>query len=117
MITQPVLVPVDDLNWELKETYTVRASFIAFEIPKGTRTDLASVPRIFWNLIAPFGLHTAAAVAHDYLYRTSKMKVTREQADKVFLELMQQAGVSAFRAHLMHKGVRLFGSGSFKERQ
>ncbi|CAJ1808628.1 DUF1353 domain-containing protein [Aeromonas veronii] len=114
---QPTLIPLDDKNWELAETYHVHTKAIAFDIPKGTTTDLASVPRIFWNMIAPFGLHTAAAVAHDYLYRTAKMKVQREQADNVFLELMLRAGVSPFKAHLMYKGVRLFGSGSFKERQ
>jgi hypothetical protein len=35
-------------------------------IPAGTRTDLASVPRIFWWLLAPFGAHEAAAVLHDW---------------------------------------------------
>lgn len=36
-------------------------------IPAGTRTDLASVPRLFWWFLAPFGAHESAAVLHDAL--------------------------------------------------
>ena len=31
----------------------------------GNRTDLASVPLVFWSLIASYGRQTAAAVVHD----------------------------------------------------
>jgi hypothetical protein len=34
-------------------------------IPTGTRTDLASVPRIFWWFIPPTGAYEHAAVVHD----------------------------------------------------
>ncbi len=34
---------------------------------KGMKTDLASVPRIVWNLIAPWDV-ARAAVIHDHLY-------------------------------------------------
>ncbi|WP_429098079.1 DUF1353 domain-containing protein [Aeromonas veronii] len=114
--TQPVLVPVDDKNWELHEEYYVKTSRVSFIIPKGFLTDLASVPKIVWNIYPPFGLYTGAAVAHDYIYRTPQMRQTREEADAVFLELMHLAGVRDTKAQLMHLAVRAFGSSSFKER-
>lgn len=115
--TQPVLVPLDDLNWELHEVYYVQTSKVSFTIPKGFKTDLASIPKIIWNIYPPFGLYTGAAVAHDYIYRTPQIRMTREEADAVFLELMHLAGVSDAKAQLMHMSVRVFGDSSFKERR
>ncbi|MCS3766152.1 hypothetical protein HNP12_000191 [Aeromonas hydrophila] len=114
---QPVLVPVDDLNWELHEDYYVKTSKVSFIIPAGFITDLASVPKIVWNLYPPFGLYTGAAVAHDYLYRNPKMRMTREEADSVFLEVMHQANVRKAKAQLMFVAVRAFGGSSFKDRR
>ena len=34
---------------------------------KGMRTDLASTPKIMWNLIAPWDI-ARAAIIHDFLY-------------------------------------------------
>ena len=36
---------------------------------KGMKTDLASVPRVVWNIIAPWDV-ARAAVIHDHLYAT-----------------------------------------------
>lgn len=114
--TQPILVPVDDVNWQLHEDYYVKTSKVSFTIPKGFITDLASVPKIVWNLYPPFGLYTGAAVAHDYIYRTAQMRMTRAEADLVFLEVMQQAQVRDTKAQLMYLAVRAFGASSYKDR-
>lgn len=37
-------------------------------VPKGTETDLASIPRLLWALYPPFGKYAFAAVIHDMLY-------------------------------------------------
>lgn len=113
---QPKLIPVSDLNWKLAEMYEVRLPYIMFTIPKDFITDLASVPRFMWSLYPPFGLHTGPAVAHDYLYRTPQMRIAREEADKVFLDLMRLAGVGSRQATIMYDAVRLFGSSSYVAR-
>lgn len=84
-------------------------SHIAGEIvvPTGFKTDFASVPRIpFAYLLAGDTAH-AAAVIHDFLYRTKK--VPRRIADAVFLEAMATSGVPWWRRRIMHLAVRTFG--------
>jgi hypothetical protein len=44
---------------------------------KGMKTDLASVPRIVWNIIAPWDV-ARAAVIHDHLYATLREFYWRE---------------------------------------
>ena len=39
---------------------------------KGMKTDLASTPRILWNLIAPWDV-ARAAIIHDHLYAALRM--------------------------------------------
>lgn len=114
---QPILMPLDDTNWELHEEYSVKSEHMSFTIPKGFCTDLASVPKALWNLYPPFGLYTGAAVAHDYLYRTKQMRVTRKEADELFKEQMLLAGVDSQQAQLMYLAVRAFGWTAFKDRK
>ena len=66
-------------------------------VPKGFETDLASVPRAAWALIAPWDV-ARAAIIHDLLYKTIrqyrwKMKTKQDEelvakakviSDKVF---------------------------------
>lgn len=113
---QPILMPLSDTDWVLHEDYYVKSKHFSFVIPKGFVTDLASVPKVLWNLYPPFGLYTGAAVAHDYLYRTTKMKVTREQADELFKEQMLLAGVRSTQAQLMYLTVSAFGWTAFQKR-
>lgn len=76
-------------------------------VPEGYRTDYASVPRILWNILPPTGRYTKAAVIHDYLYEYGEC--TREEADAVFLEAMEDLGVSYLVRHSMWLGVRFGG--------
>lgn len=100
-------------------------------IPTGFITDIASVPRFIWTLcgILPDGLHRGAAVIHDYLYqwrgrpksgvleeynesngwRPSAKTFTRREVDKLFIRVMEDAGVPGFKKHTMYWAVRAFG--------
>ena len=66
---------------------------------KGMWTDLASVPRIVWNIIAPWDV-ARAAVIHDHLYATLRDYYHSEGMDyatwKNTLEEMER---SVSRAH------------------
>lgn len=99
-------------KWILLEDYQYKDIMIT----AGFLTDLASIPRILWNIIAPFELSTEAPVVHDFLYRNGGLgKYTREQADQIFLELMAKEGVVWWKRHVAYRAVRLFAWGSWKD--
>ena len=92
-------------------------------VPAGYITDLASVPRIAWAVIAPFDV-ARAAVVHDILYEkingafkegTIKSKSEREEyraiADNIFRQGMEYAepSVSKFKILSAYYAVRMFG--------
>lgn len=79
----------------------------------GERTDLASVPAVFWSLIASYGRQTAPAVVHDS--ECWKIKVDHKEgtidskgalarrliADRNFRLGLRELDVAPFRAWLM----------------
>jgi len=77
-------------------------------VPMYFRTDLATVPRLFWSIVPPFGHHIVAAIVHDYCVE-KKLTTTRKEADQLFYELMKRYGVKWWRRHLMYQCVRMFG--------
>lgn len=78
-----------------------------YSVPAGFETDFASVPRMFWRVLPPWGKYSPAAVLHDYLY--GKRIGTRDIADKIFLEVMEMLNVPAWKRYPMYWGVRAFG--------
>jgi len=105
--TKLILTPSGFKHWELDKDFEVDVlGFHKIVVPRGFRTDLASVPRIFWVLIPPFGRYSQAAVVHDYLYR---MEHDRKEADSIFYDLMIEYGVWKWKAIIMYLGVRAFG--------
>lgn len=76
-------------------------------VPKGFETDFASVPRLFWNILPPWGEYAPAAIVHDYLYVMQPF--TRYEIDYLFLRIMEQLEVGWFKRHIMYRGVRIGG--------
>lgn len=76
-------------------------------VPPGFVTDFASVPRIFWTLLPPDGLYTYPAIVHDYLYWFQP--VSRQDADAIFLEIMEEFEVRPSARAAIHAGVRAGG--------
>lgn len=81
-------------------------------VPKGFKTDFASVPRVVGAYLLFGGKGKRAAVVHDFLY-SGGVNVTREQADAVFREALQATGYSAFTVAAMYAGVRMGGASHF----
>ena len=102
---------------------------------KGMKTDLASVPRVVWNVVSPWDI-ARAAVIHDHLYASlrnyysgvvephkknsemhKKYKETWEKgrllADKVLQLAMNSADppVPAWKKGPVYWSVRMFGWG------
>lgn len=96
-------------------------------VPTGFVTDLASVPRAMWWLIAPFDV-ARAAIIHDLLYKAIRqyrwkmkdkedadlIKAAKVASDKVFLLAMRDADpkVPGWKIYASWKAVDLFGNGS-----
>lgn len=133
-ILQPDIVPVGDGKYVLRERYYLsllnifNKYRIGIYILPGFEYDGASVPRIaqFLTGISSDGLHRAAALVHDYLYRNHKIsiytqkdngsswnhasrKFSRSEADEIFYRIMLESGVPTVRAKLMYAAVRAFG--------
>lgn len=82
-----------------------------FVIPRYFESDGVSVPRFLWDFITP-QVHPKtlrAALAHDYIYRTQPDGWTREDADRMFYDLMVEDGFPKIKAWIAYKGVSWFG--------
>lgn len=101
--------------WEVQEPLRFQYQGATITVPKGFKTDFASVPRILWSVLPPIGTYTESAVLHDFLYYKGKYatvqheQLTREKADKIFLAAMLSQDVNKFTAYFMYGGVRIFG--------
>jgi hypothetical protein len=100
-------------------------------VPKGFKTDLASVPRVCWVLVAPFDV-ARPGVVHDYIYwciRQYRGKLGESQdvelvrrakkaGDKVFKDAMTlSVHVAGWKRWAAHKAVVLFGASSIVPRE
>ena len=105
----PIMRYVDGRNWTLCES--IRWTYIddsgveiLTRIPRGFRTDLASIPAI---VPIPEGPYNLAGVIHDYLYQTGIC--TRAEADRVLYDGCRLLGVPAYRSWIIYAGVRAGG--------
>lgn len=109
--------------------YQVRGTQDLITVPSGFTTDLASIPSIVWPLLPPDGPWLKAAVIHDFLYKTcgkgawdyqpyaftrkdctpDKPCYTRDEADRILDQAMEDRGVGSFKRGLIYTAVHLFG--------
>ena len=86
---------------------------VTISVPIFFTCNGASIPISFVSVI---GLHPfsdgiiEAGCLHDYLYRTDN-QFSRKEIDQIFYDAMREEGkIGWFRAQLIWKAVRLFGS-------
>lgn len=90
-------------------------------IPRGFKTDFASIPDIGRVLIDRFGWSIEPAVIHDWLYAIGEGTTAEEReshrgaADRIFLEALEDNGVGLATRSLMFAAVRLFGHAPYEE--
>lgn len=84
-------------------------------VPRGYRTDLASVPRLPFAYWRTGGKAVLPAILHDHLYEHGE-GISRKAADDVFLEAMKEVGDPAWPTTrwLMYMGVRVGGGGAWR---
>lgn len=93
-------------------------------VPPGFVTDLASIPRLVSGVLPPDGPWLKAAIVHDFLYGTHGTGVwqahppgitrptpySREEADAILREAMEDRGVGVVQRALIWSGVRVGGA-------
>jgi hypothetical protein len=77
--------------------------FVEITVPEGFETDLASVPRLFWSIIPPFGKYNRAAIIHDYMCRRG---IDGFLCDAVFRSIMKTLKVPVWQRIVMFYAVR-----------
>jgi hypothetical protein len=106
-----------DTNELLNDLEYTHTDGTVYTVPKGFKTNFASVPKYFRNIIEPTGKHTNAAALHDFLYaRGYKMNVSRKKADKIFYDAMRDSFVNIITANVLWFAVRVFGGFFYKKK-
>lgn len=117
-ITDVALIPVkgSKTEWIVAQDYIYEYNGRIYTVPKGFKTDLASTPRMLWLTFPPFRRYTGASVIHDFLYSCGyKIGITRKEADLIFLGIMEELGVPAWKRKTMYRAVRLFGASHYRK--
>lgn len=101
----------DGRKWKLVEEFVyylgTEDSGMFIKVPEGFVTDFASVPRIFWIFLPPWGRYGKAAVLHDYMYQNTLF--IRLLCDSIFYEAMVVLKVPRWQRWLLYLGVRIGG--------
>ncbi len=108
----------DGKNWTLLHEFQFATDDgLVIYVPAGFITDFASVPKFFRRLFQPAtGRHRRAAVPHDWIYRTAHVAISKEDADKFFLQGMLTDGTAKWRARALYNAVKYFGASSYVPR-
>ena len=102
-------------KFELFFNYVYRTKEYIIKVPKGFVTDYASIPKLLRVIVLPYGKHSGASVVHDWLYSSNcNLDISREKADKIFLEILKEEKVSFLLRALMYFAVRKFGKSRFR---
>ena len=102
-------------KFELFFNYVYRTKEYIIKVPKGFVTDYASIPKLLRAIVLPYGKHSGASVVHDWLYSsTCNLDISRENADKIFLEILKEEKVNFLLRILMYTAVRTFGRSRYR---
>ena len=102
-------------KFELFSDYVYKTKEYLIKVPKGFVTDYASIPKLFRTVVLPYGKHSGASVIPDWLYSSMcNLDISREKADKIFLEILKEEKVNFLLRIVMYIAVRKFGRSRFR---
>lgn len=109
-----VITPGQDGRYRTERPFSfdvgLKGSGLTITVPAGFATDLASVPRWLWWLVAPHDpQYAAAAVLHDFL--TSWADFDALTAHTIFFDALNILGVNRCKATAMFLAVVIYGAG------
>jgi len=122
----------EEIDTDALEAVGVKCPAHKVTCKKGFKTDLASVPRLLWNILAPWDV-ARAAIIHDLLYKRirqyrkaeginenrSVIKKAKSASDHVFLMAMLDAAPSVpkWKVYSAYYAVVFFGRWSIIPRE
>ena len=110
---QVCIEPYTQYTYRLGRDLLVVIDHEQFIIPKGFKTDLASIPRWYWTFLSPqYSAFVEPSIIHDYFYRCANLK-DRAYADEVFYYSLLKMGVTKYTASKFYFAVRMFGAHSY----
>ncbi|MEM7775922.1 MAG: DUF1353 domain-containing protein [Pseudomonadota bacterium] len=92
----------------LAEFSYVDSAGVRWVVPRGAKTNGASVPRVAWSIVPPLaGKHLWASVLHDHYCATRERPW--EAVHRVFYDALLAVGVNDVLAKVMYAAVYRFG--------
>lgn len=101
--------------WAVKVPLVWESPQLTLTIPVGFITDLASIPKVFRNILDVDGRSREPAILHDWLYNTQH--TTRAFADAMLREALLEYGETQATAWVYYAGVRIGGWAPWDARQ
>lgn len=100
----PALQPTSGNKFILLEEY----KYDKVVIPKGTETNGADIPRLFWSIIPPFKpKYLPAVVVHDYLIKIANNKIEIIYANDYFEKILLEIEDS-YKTRIMILAVKIY---------
>jgi hypothetical protein len=93
--------------------YKIKRTGQMIAVPAGFVTDFASVPWYARWRISVLGKHSIAAIVHDYLYW--EQRCTREEADAILREAMDEYGSSWADQTIVYQAVKYGAQSAWDE--
>jgi hypothetical protein len=110
--------------WRLEESWRCHGPGWTLTIARGHETDLASVPWPVRGYLNAFQFGITGPLLHDFLYACGGdpprgacvpwRSFRRPEVDRIFLSLMEQERVPAWRRTLGYAAVRIGGAGHWE---
>ena len=103
--------------WVVKKGFRYHLDIDRYiDVPQGFLTDGASVPRLLWGFIPPWGSYGQACVLHDYLCEYLKITntsgilefTTRHRSNNIFYGSMVELGVPKYIRLPIYSGVEFY---------
>jgi hypothetical protein len=82
-------------------------------VPKGFVTDFASIPRVFWAVLAPDDEYVMPAIVHDWLYW--QQTLSRSESDTILRLAMEELKLDTWKIRAIYKAVSLFGGAAWEQ--
>ncbi len=115
--TKPLKVVLldDGIHWELLEDFVYyledNKDYI-IKVPKGYRTDFASIPTLFWSFLRHRDIYNKASVIHDYLCDTDgdNGRFNKRKVDSIFYEAQCVLKIPCWKASIFYWFAQQFGT-------
>ncbi|HDZ5006192.1 TPA: DUF1353 domain-containing protein [Campylobacter jejuni] len=101
--------PFDKDRFEVISDYAFSLTNYKGIVPKGFKTDGASIPRLFWSFFPPFkSEYFSACVIHDWLCEKANSKTDYKMADLALKEAMQALEINKFKIFVFYHSCNIF---------